>query len=205
MSFMGAQVASAQQLETESLGAGPFAEMNADIEKTFLGIEVVTVRVRFDQSKAAEFRSILQAPAPDEIYEAQMMRAARRADNVLFAVRFSRDVPLGQFLKQSREDLAEALRSELIIPDTYRRAVSEMQKTFAPLSERGFEKGDTLYYRVRHDSVRRVLTSDENRTLMDRTTPGVDIRQAILAGYFTPASKLARDLVESLIELSPSV
>ncbi len=184
----------------ERLAEGRYATMDAVLEKTFLGVDVLYAHVRFGDDTADKIRSLAAGRALDDALEDRIARTAAGAGHAHVYIKFLRDVTLDQFIDGVRSNLQKARRARMISDETYRRVAGNLPRWFGFLEERGIREGDVLHYRAKPGSLRTVYVYVGGREGLDRTDTGSAPPRAMLAGYFAPDSDLREPLIASLFD-----
>ncbi len=180
------------------LGKGHYARMQALIEKTLLRIDVAKIWIHFDEPTARAVAKLAGGHAYSEEVESAVAGRAYRAEDAVVSLRFERHIALEDFVEAVRADLRRALKAGMIDEQTQRKVSGQLPSWFSFLKKRGFREGDTLFYRVRPNSLRGVYVDKSGRKLLDRSEQGASIRLALLASYFAPGSDFREPLVRSL-------
>ncbi len=189
--------------DTLDLAAGPFAEMHMLLQKTIFQVDVLTVRVRFDDEVAARLEALsagrrLTASVADSI-----AAVALEARDAWAVIEYVRDVNLDQFLGGLRDNMRRAAQAGIIRDRDYDVISAELHVWYAPLEERKILNGDRIYYRIRGDTVRTVYQGVDGEILLDQTEVGAERRLAVMGGYFAPKSSFRKKLIESLFATRP--
>jgi hypothetical protein len=195
---LGLARAQTPPVDTRGLGSGPYAVMEAQLQVTFFRINVVELRIRFDEATAAEIERLARDQDHSEEREERLAQVAARAENALAVLRFQRDVRLSRFLREAREDLERAYEAGFIDAATLRTISAELPRSFEPIADRGFRDEDQLLYRVYPDRLRIILLDGDGRVLLDRTDEGHERRLALLGSYFAPGTEFREDLIRSV-------
>ena len=184
------------------LAQGPYAAMHMLLQKTLLKINVITLEVRLD--KAAQGKVAALAHAHGNAYSdglaPQLGQAVMGAGHALIQMEFKRDVPLKRWIGVVRDNLEEARKASLITPAVEKRISDGLPDWFAALKDRGYEKGDRLFYVLSPDSLRTVAASAGGQILLDRLDKEKEARDVVLATYFAPGSEFREPLLRSLFE-----
>lgn len=191
----------ALDLGNASLAGGPDSEMSMVYRKGFLfvSVDVLDLKIRFGPHATQQFRSLLGgrdevSPKPEQ----QIVSTALSADNVLIEIRFLRDIGLDRFIQEARRSTKRAHDAGLIDASEMKRVDENLPKWYAPLRGRDIRKGDRMYYRIQHQSMRTVFLGVDGKTYVDQTDRGEAPGRTVLAGYLAPGSDFRSDLIESL-------
>ena len=180
---------------------GRFSAMHMLLEKTLMGLDVLTVDVRVSKQVRRRFVEIIgNNKRYTEKLGADLAAVALEADEALVQVRYLRKVSFSQWLEGVNENLDRAEAAKLITPDVKRRVQARLPVLFAALKERGYESGDRLLYRVRADSVRMVVVSEKGRIYVDTTDFDKDAPRVVMASYFAPNGDFREPLLRSLFD-----
>lgn len=188
----------AEPTRAERLDRGP-ADMQMKLEKTFLGIDVATVKIWFGDETRARLRELAAGRSYSSGLATRIASTAIDADNAFVRLEFKRDVSLGQFLDGVRTNLERAQRAGILESDTVQQSWARVRRAFNPFSKRGFRDGDRITYRARGASLRTRVVSSNGRTLMDTTVENRTAPRTMLAGYFAPGSDFREPLIRSLL------
>ncbi len=183
--------------DTAPLANDRYGHMHMKYEKTFLGVDVANIDVRFDEATRDDLRQIAAGQRYSEQIAERIARAALGASDVEVQVRFLRNASLGDFLEAARNNLENARKTGYISQAIFETAWAEVQHKFAPLRERGFKKGDRLIYRASPGALRTTVMS-RDRALTDVTTRDEGARRAMIASYFAPGSAFRKDLIKGV-------
>jgi hypothetical protein len=173
------------------------ASMHMKLEKTWLGVDVARVNVRFDPATASRMRELASGHEYSASVAEPIARVALDADAVDVDVEFLRDVSLGDFLEAAHDNLRHARDAGYISDAQFATAWQAVQTKFAPLAKHGFHDGDRLMYRAREGSLQTIVKSGD-RVLLDTTTRDPGGRRAMIASYFAPKSDFRKGLIKSL-------
>jgi hypothetical protein len=177
---------------------GRYSSMHMLLEKTILKVDVLTVDVRLGKSVQARMAEVVSGKKPSPGLYANIAKVAIAADDALVQLKFLRDVSLDKWIDVVRENLQQARDAGLISAKLQQQVSNGLPKWFAALQERGYLKGDRLFYRVHADSVRTVVVSAKGEMLVDRVDKGKDEARVVMASYFAPGSDFRELLVRSL-------
>lgn len=197
---VAAAPASAQTaaVDTSGLAAGPYSTMHAKVERTIFNVDVIRVVVRFDQPTQQRIASLARGKSFSTAISKQIAVAASQAPNAFAQTTFLRNVSVDEYVREASKDLARAAKAGMLSQSDYQAAVSDLRKDFASIKARGFHEGDRLLYRVRPDSVRKVVVSSDGKVLVDKTATGSGRAHAVLDAYFAPGSTLRDRLIKSI-------
>jgi hypothetical protein len=180
------------------LGQGPYARMQMTLERTWLGIDVARVEVRFAPETRDRLQQIAQGRPRSAAVVDALARVALDARDASVQLVFLRDVSLDRFVGEVRKSLGRARDAGIIDQATYATSIQRVPETFAPLARRGFRRGDRIDYRVAPGGLRSVVVARTGQVLVDVTVADPRARVALLAGYFAPGSAFREPLIQSL-------
>lgn len=187
-------------LDAPDLAQGPYSSMHMLLQKTVLKIDVATVDVRVDRATQAHFAELARGQQYSYPLDAQLAAAAMAAPRAVVQMQFVRDVPLNRWLGVVRDNLELAREAGLISRDIEQRVSNGIPQWFAPLQERGYQKGDKLIYAVSPDSLRTVVVSAGGQVLLDLSEREAGARRVVMPSYFAPKSDTRELLIRSLLE-----
>ena len=187
-------------LDSPELAQGPYSSMHMLLQKTVLKIDVATVDVRVDRATQAHFAELARGQPYSYPLDAQLAAAAMAAPHAVVQMQFVRDVPLNRWLGVVRDNLELAREAGLIGRDIKQRVSNGIPQWFAPLQERGYQKGDKLIYAVGPDSLRTVVVSAGGQVLLDLSEREAGARRVVMPSYFAPKSDTRELLIRSLLE-----
>lgn len=192
-------------VDTSGLGAGPRARLHVLLERTILGVDVLTLDVRLGAAETARLAALLDREAapgrgadPDALADS-VAAVALAARDALARMEFHRNVGRERFLDGIRDNLRSAVRAGIITVDQYRSIARGLPTWYAFLTDRGVRAGDRLVQRIRGDSLRTVYVGVDGRKLLDQVDVGPHRRLAVLGGYFAPGSEFRDGLVDSAL------
>lgn len=187
-------------LDAPNLAQGPYALMHMLLQKTVLKIKVATVDVRFDKPTQGRLAELARDQPYSYPLDAQLASAAIGAQRAVVQMQFVRDIPLNRWIGVVRDNLELARGAGLISADIERRVSDAIPRWFAPLQDRGYQKGDKLVYSVTPDALRTTVVSANGQTLLDLSEHEAGARKVVLASYFAPKSDTRELLIRSLWE-----
>jgi hypothetical protein len=170
------------------------------LEATIFKIDVLTVDVRVGKRVQRRFDELIGKQAYSPQLADRLAQVALGADDLLIQVYFVRNVSFRQWLEGALENLAQAEAAKLLSPELRGRVEARLRVAFAPLSERGYERGDRLFYRVHFDLVRTVVLSSQGNVQLDLIDTGREPALVVRASYFTPNGVFREPLLRSLFD-----
>lgn len=202
----GASRASAQgvEVDTTSLGDGPYAEMHTLLEKTIFKVNVLTLDLRLGPEYAERLKRVVDQRAYSSSLADSVAAIAIHAKNAWARIRFVRNVSLGQFLGGIRDNMKRAREAGILSAADYAKIEGVVTEKFAFLQDRGIHDGDQLFYRIRGDTLRTVFKAADGRVLLDQTDVGPERRLAVLGSYLAPKSDFREGLIRSLFRVVSS-
>ncbi|HEU4577502.1 MAG TPA: hypothetical protein VFS67_04555 [Polyangiaceae bacterium] len=174
--------------------------MHLLLEATIFKIDVLTIDVRVGKAVQRRFDEVIGRRSYSPELARELEKVALGADELLIQVRFVRKVSFQQWLYGALDNLTRAEQAQLISPELRRRVEARLAVAFGALQERGYERGDRLFYRVRPDALRTVLVSDDGRVHLDITDTGKEPGYVVRASYFTPNGVFREPLLRSLFD-----
>jgi hypothetical protein len=196
--LLSSSLAGAQASGDETLASGPYSRMGMKYEKTFLGVDVAQVDVQFDDRTQAQLRRLAEGHEYSDELGAKIAQVALGADNVLVQLRFLRNVSFSDYLDGARRNLTRARDAGLISERGFAGSWQRVNESFGRFKERGFKKGDRIYYRAHPGSLRTTVVASSGEVLLDVTVDDPEARLSMLGGYFAPGSDFRKPLVRSL-------
>jgi hypothetical protein len=187
-------------LDAPELAQGPYSSMHMLLQKTVLKINVATIDVRVDRPTQSRFTELARDKPYSYELDAQLAAAAIGAARAAVQMQFVRDVPLNRWMSVVRDNLELAREAGLITRDIERKVSDGIPQWFAPLADRGYQKGDRLIYAVTPDTLRTVVISAGGQLLLDLSEREQGARKVVLASYFAPKSDTRELLIRSLLE-----
>jgi len=187
-------------LDAPELAQGPYSSMHMLLQKTVLKINVATIDVRVDRPTQSRFSELARDKPYSYELDAQLAAAAIGAARAAVQMQFVRDVPLNRWMSVVRDNLELAREAGLITRDIERKVSDGIPQWFAPLADRGYQKGDRLIYTVTPDTLRTVVISAGGQLLLDLSEREQGARKVVLASYFAPKSDTRELLIRSLLE-----
>src|SRR4051812_15419956 len=187
-------------LDSPGLAQGPYSSVHMLLQKTVLKVNVATVDVRFDKATQARFAELARGQQYSYPLDAQLAAAAIAAPHAVVQMQFVRDVPLNRWIGVVRDNLELAREAGLIGRDIEQRVANAIPQWFAPLQERGYQKGDKLIYAISPETLRTVVLSAGGQVLLDLTEREAGARRVVMPSYFAPKSDTREHLIRSLLE-----
>lgn len=200
-SIRGPEVA----VDTATLAEAPAVLMETLLEKTLFKVDVLRLRLRFDQPTTARVTRLValgtgRSSGPSDASIDSIAAAALGSTDVWARIHFERDVSLSRFLDGVMDNLQKAERAGIVPAAEVARLRRGLPRWFGFLDERRIRDGDELWYRIRGDTLRTLYVGVEGDVLLDQTDVGAGARLAVLGGYFAPGSDLRDGLIESLFK-----
>jgi hypothetical protein len=178
---------------------GPYSAMHMLLEKTIFDVDILTVDVRVGR---LVHRRLVEVIGTNQQYSEplgeRLAKVALDADDALVEVGYLRDISFTQWLEGVIENLERAEAASLITREISQRVQERLPVAFAAITDRGYELGDRLLYRVRADSVRTVVVNEKGKIYVDTTDAGKDARRIVMASYFAPRNDFREPLLRSL-------
>jgi hypothetical protein len=187
-------------VDSPELAQGPYSSMHMLLQKTVLKIDVATVDVRVDRPTQSHFAELARGQPYSFPLDAQLAAAAIAAPHAVVQMQFVRDVPLNRWIGVVRDNLELAREAGLIGRDIEQTVSNGIPQWFAPLQDRGYQKGDRLIYAVSPDALRTVVLSAGGQVLLDLTEREAGARRVVMPSYFAPKSDTRELLIRSLLE-----
>jgi hypothetical protein len=199
--FVGAAIAAPiPSLDSPELAQGPYSFMQMTLKKTILRINVAKIEVRFDKQTQGRLAGLAQSKGYSDALAQQLAQTAIGAGRAVVQMRFNHDVSLDRWMGVVRDNLEQAREAGLISRQVEQQIGQALPQSFAPLHDRGYEKGDRLIYEVSADALRTAVASADGKVLLDRTDRDQATRQVVLASYFAPGSDFREPLIRSLFD-----
>lgn len=186
-------------LDAPDLAQGAYSSMHMRLQKTVLKINVADVDVRIDRGTQAKLAQAAAGQGYSFALDGALAPIVIAAPRAVVQMQFVRDVPLNRWMGVVRDNLEEARNAGLITRDVEHRVSEALPTWFAPLKDRGYQKGDRVIYSVMPDALRTVVTSAGGQVLVDMTQKGDEARRVVLATYFAPKSDTREPLLRSLV------
>jgi hypothetical protein len=187
-------------LDSGELAQGPYSYMHMLLQKTILRINVATIEVRVDKAAQGRLAGLGRGQVYSDGLAQQLAAVAIGAERAVVQMKFKRDVSLDRWVGVVRDNLEQARKAGLILPELEKRVSQGLPQWFEPLKKRGYEKGDRLIYAVMPDSLRTVVVSTAGQVLVDRMEREQGTRRVVMASYFAPGSDFREPLLRSLLE-----
>jgi hypothetical protein len=186
------------RVDSSELAQGPYSSMHMMLQKTILRINVATIDARFDRPAQERFGALARGREYSDAIAQELAQVAIGAARAVVQMQFARDVSLDRWMGVVRDNLAQARAAGLIARDLEQRVSQGLPQWFAPLRDRGYQKGDRLIYALTPDALRTVVTSPGGQVLVDRSESEQGTRRVVLASYFAPGSDTREPLLRSL-------
>jgi hypothetical protein len=186
-------------LNAPDLAQGPYSLMHMRLQKTLLKINVADIDVRVDKATQAKLAQTVGGQPYSEGLDYRLAPIAIAAPRAVVQMQFVRDIPLNRWMGVVRDNMEQARDAGLITRDIEHRVSEALPNWFAPLKDRGYEKGDRIVYSVTPDALRTVVVSAGGQVLLDMTEHEAGARGVVLASYFAPKSDTREPLLRSLV------
>jgi hypothetical protein len=173
--------------------------MGTLLERTFLGLDVLTVDICFDAGTAARLARLaasgsrIAGPLADSV-----MHAALEGERATARVVFRRDLSLRRFLDTVGEDQRRAVAAGLLSDSVHQAIKAALPLWFEALETRGIRNGDQLLYEMGRDTIRSTYLGREGSVLLERTDAGRERRNSVLGTWLAPGASLRAGLLRSL-------
>lgn len=187
-------------VDTAGLAQGPFATMAMLYERTIFNVDILQLEVGFDTETARTFSSLIEGQSYDDALAQEIVEAALVAPDVMVRTRFLRDVSLDQFLDGMRDNLRNARENGYLTQDEESLIARETAAGYATLEGRGIREGETMWYRIRGDTLHVAFVGLDGEILVEDRPVGPERRMAVLGGYLAQGSDFREDLIRSLFQ-----
>ncbi len=189
-----------------SLASGPFARMLTLYEESFLffSIDVLSLEVRFGSEVAEKVKSIVQSGDEPSQFADSIADTAIHAEDAFVHIRFLRDIRLERFIQEARESTKLVSEAGIIDNTSYEHISKNLPIWYASLADRGINKGDEMFYRIRSGSLRTLYHGVDGTIYVDKEDKGRLGPLAVQGGYFVEKSKFRKGLLQSLFRDSAS-
>jgi hypothetical protein len=164
-----------------------------------LKINVADIDVRVDKPTQVKLAQAAAGQPYSEALDYRLAPIAIAAPRAVVQMQFVRDVPLNRWMGVVRDNLEQARDAGLITKDVEHRVSEALPNWFAPLKDRGYEKGDRVVYSVTPEALRTVVVSAGGQVLLDMTEHDEGARKVVLSSYFAPKSDTREPLLRSLV------
>ena len=189
-----------ESFEPLDFGTGPYEEMEALMEVTILNIDVLTLTVRVGPDTAAHLGRLVEGYSEYSNELADSVAAIMLgADDAWASQVFHRDVSLGRLTGGMRETVEKAVADEFVSEEYATAFSADLPEWFGFLGERGAKKGDTIFFRIRGDSLRTTFLTVDGQVLMDDVGMDAEGRRASIPSFFARGTRFRERLVESLL------
>jgi len=195
----GGLVAQGVAMDTTSLSAGRYAEVDALLEKTIFRVDVARLRLRFGTETARGLEALMDGAPPSDALADSVAVLAVRTQDAWAGLTFQRDVGFDPFLSGIRDGVKVARDAGLIAPAFARTLSDSLPVWYASVRERGVRDGDVMMYRIRGDTLRTVFRTVDGEILVDQVDVGSQPRLSVMGGFFAPGSDFRRSLMSSLL------
>ena len=187
-------------LNSKELAEGPYSFAHMLLEKTFLKVDVLTLDVRFSKPTQEKIVAIANGKPFSPALAKEVAPIAIGAERAVVQMKFVRDVGLDKWMDVLKDNIAQVRNANLITSGLQKKVNDNLPKTFAPISERGYLKGDRLLYEVRPESLRSVVVGADGKVLVDSINKEGDVARVVMAAFFAPDSEFRTPLLKSLLK-----
>jgi hypothetical protein len=184
-------------IDTATLAHEGEGEMEALLEKTIFKVDVLRVRIRFDQMTMQEMRRLARRGS-DRAISDSISAIALSSRDVWARIRFERGLSLSQLTDGILKNVKKAWDAGIVSRTEYEEVEEGFPRWFGFLEERQVHQNDELWYRIRGDVMRTLYVTEGGEVLLDQADVGPGPRLTLLGGYFAPGSDLRDELIESL-------
>lgn len=188
----------APPVDTTGLAEDPWATMEMLYERTIFNVDIFRLYLTFGTETTDRLRDMAAGREYSDALADSLADAALRSRNVLVRTRFLRDVGLDQFLDGLRDNLRNARKQGLLTLEEEETIIRESTEQYAPLADRGIREGETMWYRIRGDSLHVAFQTRDGSVPVEERPVGPERRLAVMAGYLAPGSDFREKLVRSL-------
>lgn len=180
------------------LATGPYARMHMLLEKTVLRIDVAEIEVAVDSATRDRLSAAAVGRAHSPELEAELAAIALSTKEAVIEMKFLRRVSLMQWIDGVRDSIAQAKAAGLVDAALAKRVSDGLPRWFSAAERGGFAVGDSVLYRISPDGLRTVIVRKGGTVVVDRTDPGRDKCDLVLATYFAPGTPYRTPLLRSL-------
>lgn len=184
---------------TEGLGNTPHSQLDTILEKTFLNVDVLRLKILLPAQTAEKISAVIQANSDQQNFD-EIANIAGHSEAAVASIEFLRSVLLSQFLQGIQDNLILAKKAGYISQTDYQMISNGLPKWYAFLKERGIHKGDWMFYKMAKNTLRVIYKADDGKILLDQTDTGPERRLSVLGSYFAPGSDFREGLMQSLIK-----
>jgi hypothetical protein len=191
-------LAESPPFEPESLGQGPYSKMSLLYERTFLGLDILSLEVHFGPEEASQIEEVANGSPFTSSLANSIADVALRAQDVWIRVLFKRNISKNQFLDGARDNTREVYKAGLIEKSFFDEVCQRLNVQFQFMNNRGVLEGDEMLYRVRGDTLHSIYRGADGQVLLDQLDIGEERRRALMGVYFVPKSDFRKGLIQSL-------
>jgi len=189
--------ASLPSLKAPDLAQGPYSHMKMLLEKFY--VDVATVEVRVDKPTQARFAELVKGQSYSAKLEQDLAAYAFGAQRAVAQTSFKRDISFSSWVGSLRDNLKQARKAGLITADIEKRIGQDLPQRLAGLKDRGYEKDDRFIYSVTPQAVQVAVIAKSGQALANFTDKGKGSRRAVMACFFAPKSDYREPLLRSLV------
>ncbi len=184
---------------TEGFGNTPHSQLDTILEKTFLNVDVLRLKIRLPAQTAEKISAVIQANSDQQTFD-EIANIAGHSEAAVASIEFLRSVLLSQFLQGIQDNLIRAKKAGYISQTDYQMISNGLPQWYAFLKERGIHKGDLMFYKMTKNTLRVIYKADDGKILLDQTDTGPERRLSVLGSYFAPGSDFREGLMQSIIK-----
>lgn len=184
----------------EGFGNTPHSQLETILEKTFLNVDVLRLKVLLSAETTKKMNAVLQVKNSTQNTEEELATISGHAEEAVASIEFLRSVFLSQFLQGIQDNLILAKKAGYISQTDYQMISNGLPTWYAFLNERGIHKGDLMFYKIDKNTLRVIYKSNDGKILLDQTDTGPERRLSVLGSYFAPGSDFRTGLIQSIME-----
>jgi hypothetical protein len=189
--------ASLPSLNAPDLAQGPYSHMQMLLEKFY--VDVATVEVRVDKPTQTRFAELAKGQSYSAKLEQDLAAYAFGAQRAVVQTSFKMSISFSNWIGVLRDNLKQARKAGLITADIEKRIGQDLPQRLAGLKDRGYEKDDRFIYSVTPHAVQVAVFSKSGQVLANFTEKDMGARRAVMACFFAPNSDYRKPLLRSLM------
>ncbi len=192
-----------QSSASAELATGQYSSMRMCLERTFLNINVISLRIQWDTETQRNLGALVAGQSYSEARAQRIVRELLRSNEARATLRFEHDVELGQFLGSVKKGLREARRLGWISSDAARWMLENLGVWFAQVRGRDLKSGDRLTFSTKGSRLVMTLVNRKGARLIHKQATLRLAPRAMLAIFFVPGSGFRAPLIKSLFGGKP--